>query len=90
MQIICNYPDFESSINIVTDSLFSKICLDQKIRRQYCLNFPYQKTKEPHLDLEIKTEFPISEFDPSKLKLELISEKRNILKQILKLEKRTA
>lgn len=84
MQIICNYPDFESSINIVTDSLFLR-SVDKKLEDNIVkLSIP--KTKEPHLDLEIKTEFPISEFDPSKLKLELISENEYI-KTDFKLEK---
>ena len=47
--------------------------VDQKLKDSIAkLSIP--KIKEPHLDLEITTEFPISEFDPSKLKLELVSE----------------
>lgn len=87
MQIICKYPDFESSSNIITDSLFLR-SVDQKLTDSIA-KLSITKTKEPHLDLEITTEFPISEFDPSKLKLELISENEYI-KTDFKLERDSA
>lgn len=69
IKLICNYSAFYNTDSIKTDSLF--FSKPDKILIQSEAKISIPSTKEPNKDLEIISEYPISEFSASKLKLEL-------------------
>ncbi|MCK9254285.1 MAG: hypothetical protein GX793_08795 [Bacteroidales bacterium] len=72
LKLILKYPDFELSNNIIIDTVNLRTA-DIEIKDNIAKLF-LPKTIGTHSNLEIKTDYPIADFDSDKLKLELISE----------------